>query len=138
MKIKNEIYLYTMSAKVSKMSSKSVKVASVNAESSTSKKRKHRYKPGTVVLREIKKQQKNTNNIIPSTPFKRLVREVAQDHGEFLFEAKAFDALQESAETFLIDVFRDTNKLAIHRGCQTVEPRDMKLALALRRDKVMH
>jgi histone H3 len=36
--------------------------------------RKHRYRPGTVALREIRKYQK-----IRKAPFARLVREIAQD-----------------------------------------------------------
>ena len=38
-----------------------------------------RYRPGTVVLREICRYQKSTKLLIRKLPFNRLVREIAQD-----------------------------------------------------------
>lgn len=40
-------------------------------------KKPHRYKPGTVALREIRKYQKSTEMLIRKLPFQRLVREIA-------------------------------------------------------------
>ena len=40
-------------------------------------KRKHRYRPGTLALREIRHYQKKTNLLIKRAPFARLVREIA-------------------------------------------------------------
>ncbi|KAB2025673.1 hypothetical protein ES319_D06G166500v1, partial [Gossypium barbadense] len=42
-------------------------------------KKPHRYRPGTVALREIQKYQKSTELLIRKLPFQRLVREIAQD-----------------------------------------------------------
>ena len=42
-------------------------------------KRKIRYKPGTVALREIKRYQKSTSLLLPRAPFQRLVRSVVGD-----------------------------------------------------------
>src|SRR5262249_30145700 len=42
-------------------------------------KRPHRYRPGTVALREIRRYQKSTFLLIPKLPFARLVREISQD-----------------------------------------------------------
>ena len=42
-------------------------------------KRKIRWRPGTVALREIKKYQKSTKLMLPRAPFQRLVRAVAGD-----------------------------------------------------------
>ncbi len=42
-------------------------------------KKPHRYRPGTVALREIRKYQKSTDLLIRKLPFQRLVREIAQD-----------------------------------------------------------
>jgi histone H3 len=36
----------------------------------------HRWRPGTVVLRQIQKFQKNTDLLIRKAPFQRLVREI--------------------------------------------------------------
>ena len=41
-------------------------------------KRKHRYRPGTLALHEIRHYQKKTNLLIKRTPFARLVREIVQ------------------------------------------------------------
>lgn len=38
----------------------------------------HRYRPGTVALREIRKYQKSTDLLLRKLPFQRLVREIAQ------------------------------------------------------------
>ena len=38
----------------------------------------HRYKPGTVALREIRRYQRSTDMLIRKLPFQRLVREIAQ------------------------------------------------------------
>ena len=43
------------------------------------KKKPHRYRPGTVALREIRRYQKSTDLLIRKLPFSRLVREIAQD-----------------------------------------------------------
>ncbi len=42
-------------------------------------KKPHRFRPGTVALREIRKYQKSTELLIRKLPFQRLVREIAQD-----------------------------------------------------------
>src|SRR6204780_4773345 len=41
--------------------------------------RPHRFRPGTVALREIRRYQKSTDLLIRKLPFQRLVREIAQD-----------------------------------------------------------
>jgi histone H3 len=41
-------------------------------------KKQHRYRPGTVALREIRRYQKSTDLLIRKLPFQRLVREIAE------------------------------------------------------------
>jgi histone H3 len=41
-------------------------------------KKPHRYRPGTVALREIRRFQKTTELLIRKAPFQRLVREITQ------------------------------------------------------------
>jgi histone H3 len=43
-------------------------------------KKPHRFRPGTVALREIRKFQKSTELLIRKLPFQRLVREIAQEY----------------------------------------------------------
>jgi hypothetical protein len=42
-------------------------------------KKPHRFRPGTVALREICRYQKSTELLIRKLPFQRLVCEIAQD-----------------------------------------------------------
>lgn len=51
-----------------------------SAPSAGGVKKPHRYRPGTVALREIRKYQKSTELLIRRLPFQRLVREIAQDY----------------------------------------------------------
>ncbi len=78
-------------------------------------KKPHRYRPGTVALREIRKYQKSTDLLLRKLPFQRLVREIAQDFKTDLrFQSTAILALQEAAEAYLVSLFEDTNLCAIH------------------------
>ena len=55
-------------------------------------KKPHRYWPGTVALREIRRYQKGTDLLIRKAPFQRLVREIMEDlprrYVAFLIKAK--------------------------------------------------
>lgn len=96
-------------------------------------KKPHRYKPGTVALREIRKYQKSTELLIRKQPFQRLVREIAQDTKiDLKFQSQAVLALQEAAEAYLVGLFEDTNLCAIHAKRVTIMPKDMQLARRLR------
>ncbi|PWA99069.1 hypothetical protein CTI12_AA013140 [Artemisia annua] len=62
-----------------------------------------RFRPGTVVLREIRKYQKSTELLTRKLPFQRLVREIAQDFKTDLrFQSSAVAALQEASEAYLL------------------------------------
>ena len=57
-------------------------------------KRPHRYRPGTVALREIRKYQKSTDLLIRKLPFQRLVREIASEYkNDLRFQSAAVLAL---------------------------------------------
>ena len=58
-------------------------------------KKPHRYRPGTVALREIRKYQRSCKLMIRKLPFQRLVREIAQNYKNDLhFQSTAILALQ--------------------------------------------
>lgn len=100
-------------------------------------KKPRRYRPGTVALREIRKFQKSSELLIRKLPFQRLVREVAQDFkSELRFQQSAVLALQEAAEAYLVSIFEDTNRCAIHARRVTIMPKDMTLAIRIRSDKL--
>ncbi len=95
--------------------------------------RPHRYRPGTVALREIRNYQKSTELLIRKLPFQRLVREVAQDYKcDLRFQSAAILALQEAAEAYLVGLMEDTNLCAIHAKRVTIMPKDMQLARRIR------
>ena len=98
--------------------------------------RGHRYRPGTVALREIRRYQKSTELLIRKLPFQRLVREIAQDFkNDLRFQSEAVMALQEAAEYYLVGLFEDSNLCAIHAHRVTVMPKDIQLARRLRGER---
>uniref|UniRef100_A0A670KCR3 Histone H3 n=1 Tax=Podarcis muralis TaxID=64176 RepID=A0A670KCR3_PODMU len=70
------------------------KAARKSAPATGGVKKPHRYRPGTVALREIRRYQKSTELLIRKLPFQRLVREIAQDFKTDLrFQSSAVMAL---------------------------------------------
>ena len=99
-------------------------------------KKRYRYRPGTVALKQIRQYQKTTELLIRKLPFQRLVREIAGDSeiitsplcGKVRFQSAAIMALQEAAEAYLVGLFEDTNLCAIHAKRVTIMPKDIQLA----------
>ena len=109
------------------------KAARKKAPATGGVKKPHRYRPGTVALREIRRYQKSTELLIRKLPFQRLVREIAQDFKQDLrFQGSAVLALQEAAEAYLVGLFEDTNLCAIHAKRVTIMPKDIQLARRIR------
>ena len=101
--------------------------------------RRHRYRPGTVALREIRRYQKSTDLLIRKLPFQRLVREIAQDTKLFNKETArwcgaALLALHETAEAYLVRYLEDSQLAAIHAKRVTIMPKDMKFVKRVGRD----
>ena len=93
-------------------------------------KKRYRYRPGTVALKQIRQYQKSTELLIRKLPFQQLVREIASDSeiitsplcGKVRFQSAAIMALQEAAEAYLVGLFEDTNLCAIHAKRVTIMP----------------
>ena len=103
---------------------------------SASVKKPHRYRPGTVALREIRKYQKCTTMLIRKLPFQRLVRELAQSFkADLRFQGSAILAMQEASEAYLVSLFEDTNLCAIHAKRVTIMPKDIQLARRIRGER---
>ncbi|KAG6971777.1 hypothetical protein JG687_00001831 [Phytophthora cactorum] len=112
------------------------KAARKSAPATGGVKKPHRYRPGTVALREIRRYQKSTELLIRKLPFQRLVREIAQDFKTDLrFQGSAVLALQEAAEAYLVGLFEDTNLCAIHAKRVTIMPKDIQLARRIRGER---
>ena len=142
------------------------KAARKSAPTAGGVKKPHRYRPGTVALREIRKYQKSTELLIRKLPFQRLTREIANEvlaakqrdlyvnvdgmdmrrpeaKGcrtehicDLRFQATSVMALQEAAEAQLIGVLEDTNLCAIHAKRVTIMPKDMQLVRRIRGEAV--
>ncbi|KAM0857219.1 hypothetical protein ACQ4PT_048617 [Festuca glaucescens] len=101
------------------------KAARKSAPATGGVKKPHRFRPGTVALREIRK-----------LPFPRLVREIAQDFKtDLCFQSSAVSALQEAAEAYLVGLFEDTNLCAIHAKRVTIMPKDIQLTRRIRGER---
>jgi histone H3 len=58
-------------------------------------KKPHRYRPGTVALREIRRYQKSTELLIRKAPFSRCVREISEEVTPGMrYQGSALQALQ--------------------------------------------
>ncbi|KAK1921717.1 putative DNA binding protein [Papiliotrema laurentii] len=118
------------------LATKAARKSAPSAAVSGGVKKPHRYRPGTVALREIRRYQKSTELLIRKLPFQRLVREIAQDFKTDLrFQSSAIGALQEASEAYLVSLFEDTNLAAIHAKRVTIQPKDLQLARRLRGER---
>lgn len=108
----------------------------INAPGQGGVKRPHRYRQGTVALREIRKYQKSTDLLLRKAPFARLVREIARDFANDLrFQEQAILACQSAAEAYLVSLFEDTNLCGIHAKRVTIMPRDVQLSRRIRGER---
>eukprot|EP00966_Prymnesium_polylepis_P316432 7311598-Prymnesium_polylepis.1 len=115
------------------------KVAGKHGPPSGGVKKKHRFRPGTVALREIRKYQKGTELLIRKLPFQRFVRELANDvtnmvsHPQgYRWQSGAVIALQEAAESYIVHLFEVTQLNAIHAKRVTIFVKDVQLARRIR------
>ena len=94
--------------------------------------RPHRFRPGTVALREIRRFQKSTNQLIRKQPFLRLVRELSQQYQDNVrFQKKSLVILQDWLEGHLVNIFEHANLAAVHGKRVTVMPKDLHLVRRL-------
>jgi len=98
-------------------------------------KKPHRYRSGTVALREIRRMQSTSDLLIRKLPYQRFVREIFKyeivDAGNneipYRIQSTALLAMQEATEARLINTFEDVNLLAIHAKRVTIQDKDVKL-----------
>ena len=109
------------------------KLARKNKPSTGAIKKPHRYRPGTVALRQIRKFQKSTELLCQKLCVARLVREITQNFRmDLRFQASALLAIQEAMEAWLVRLMEDMNLCAIHAKRVTIQPRDLKLVRRIR------
>ena len=94
----------------------------------TPKKKPHRYRPGAVAFREIRRLQRSTKPLIPYLPFKRTVKEYSRNVNDKIQWSKvAVKTLQEAAEQHTIRLLDDAYWCTRHRNRATLMIKDMNL-----------
>lgn len=93
-------------------------------------KKKHRFRPGTVALREIRAMQGSTNLLIPRQTMRRLVRQLANEQASGTrLTHDAYESLHVAAESFLTQLFESGMNMAIFAGRKSLELRDLRMAI---------
>ena len=108
-------------------------------------KKPHRYRPGTVALREIRRYQKTTNLLIPKICYQRFLREISSDpnkcsqrsDGPFRWQGSAILATQTVAEDYLTVQLKDANVCALHSKRVTVMPKDIQLVRRIKGEEAV-
>lgn len=106
-------------------------------------KKKHRFRPGTVSIREIRRYQKMSNCLtFAKFPFEKLVRDVvAKQHAvlnnqdtpssSMKISKDVFIILQYFIEQYVVSTVRDANFAAIHAGRVKLMPIDIDFVQAI-------
>ncbi len=93
-------------------------------------KKKHRFRPGTVALREIRNMQRSTDLLIPRQPMRRLIRELAGEQRSNIRMTKdAVESLHVAAEAFITDLFSSGMYMAVFAGRKSLELKDLRMAV---------
>ena len=109
------------------------KAARKSAPATGGVKKPHRYRPGTVALREIRRCR-SPPSFSPQAALPAPGEGDRQDFKTDLrFQSSAVMALQEASEAYLVGLFEDTNLCAIHAKRVTIMPKDIQLARHPRR-----
>ena len=101
------------------------KAARKSAPATGGVKKPHRYRPGTVALREIRRYKMSTDLLIRKLPFQRLCHKIAQQfrkEKDLRFQGSSVLALQEASEAYLVGLDEDANLCALHAKRVTIMP----------------
>lgn len=118
-------------------SSRSLAETTVTTEetsNSNSKRRRHRWRPGTKTVMEIRKLQKSSDNLIQHAPFIRIVKEIVSDIFEmqdYRFTKDFLKGFQNYIEHKTIETMSISNKIAIHNNRETVYAKDVDFSQTL-------
>jgi histone H3 len=96
----------------------------------------HRWRPGMVAAREVRKFQKTTDLLIRKALFQSFVQEIIQDlsrKSHLQMKSTALPALQVAVEYLMVDVFNNTKMCTLHGKCVTIMVKDLVLACCIHR-----
>ena len=99
-------------------------------------KKKHRFRPGTVSLREIRRFQKTSNCLtFAKYPFEKLVRNVVNEQskeaGVMKVSKDVFVILQYFVEQKVVETLKNANFAAVHAGRVKLMPIDIDFVSAV-------
>ncbi len=95
-------------------------------------KKPHRFRPGTVSLRQIRRMQTSVDFCTPKAAVERLVREIMQGHSDTMRITKqALMTLQTDLEAYATELFNGTVDACVHAKRVTIYPKDIGLVLKL-------
>jgi len=108
---------------------KAARKSASTAEPATKKAKKtHRFRPGSVVIKDIRKYQKSTDLLIRVLPFQRMVRSIVQGFkSDVRFQASALRALQEALENHMVQMLEDAYRCSAHAKRVTLMCKDIQL-----------
>ena len=104
------------------------------------KSKEHRFKPGTVSLREIRFYQKNSDTlVIPRQPMKRLIREIMDGfRADVRFTEKAMLLIHAVCEEFLVRYMHAAVYVAVTAdGRKSIFPKDLQAVRKIASDPVL-
>merc|ERR1711915_1014441 len=106
------------------------KAARKAAPSTGGVKKPHRFRPGTVALREVRAFQKSAKKIIARATFQRIVRDTGVS---MRFQRHSIELLLHLTENHVVAHIEDAKLCMEHANRRTMMPKDLDLAQRLRR-----
>ncbi len=93
----------------------------------------HRYRPGTVSLREIKQQQKSNRlklcKVHIQKACKTVIEEYMEDEKQIMMSQEARQAIHYIVEQNVVDMFRHANEWCLHADRTTLSEKDLQMAM---------
>lgn len=109
-----------------KKATKTVKHKAIDGE-----KKPHRFRPGTVALREIRTQQKSTKLQIQFSPFERIVRDIIKENNDTLrFSEGVILGLQGFIESCMTHIYGDAQDLACYTNREGINAADILFSVS--------
>ena len=74
----------------------------IHGDTQLTTRKKHRFRPGTVSLREIRKYQKSVDNLVQKATMYRLIREISQQYStvDLCWKRTALEGVHAIAESY--------------------------------------
>ena len=94
--------------------------------------RPHRFRPGTVALREIRRYQRSTDMLLAHAPFRRMLDDIVASFSDGArtqrMTALATSVLREVSQAYVVSLLEKSMRLALHARRVTLLPQDIELA----------